>query len=1152
MSGSAEIWQFTTRRASQRLGTQLLWLLLAVGLVVQPALAQTDTLTQVDLLEKKAQALSLEHEAYRLSEKGQYPEAVSKAKEALTLWEQALGPDHIIVGSTLEWIALHLIVIKNYGAAKPLLQRALRIREDVQGAEDPALLRTLDNLGLILSATDDHLAARPLHERALLIREKTLGPDHPDVAKSLDSLALTLLATGDYANARGLYERRLVILEKLHGPNHPDVADGLVKLAGAMHRIGEYSGARSLYERALATRERALGPDHPDVADTLVLLSALFRTTGNYVEARPLIDRALRVEEKAFGPSDPRLGRTLNYLANLLQDTGNYEEARALYERALGILEQSGTPANLEVAHTLNNLAEFYRLTGDYTVARSLFERALRMDEQVLGPNHPIVATTLNNLAQLLSQAGNSAAALPLLQRALRIRENSYGPSHPDVAESLNNLALVLKDTEGYTEARPLLERALKIWEQSLGSTHPHVATGLNNLATNLEASGDYTAAQPLLEQALRIQAHSLGIDHPNVATSLNNLANLVERTGDYARASLLYERALRVAEAKLGPTHPFTALVLANFATIEWKAGRPRDAVPKLARAVMISRKHTARGLVGLSNREKLSFLKTTEAFTDAFLSLPPQLVTTADAYHATLDRKNVLFRALAGDRALLEASSDTKVAALLEEYTAVRRRLASLAVHFAGSGNPPDDQTLIASLYSRLDALEAGLSRASAVFRQNLAEVTAGAVEVCASVPRDAVLIDLFWYLRYSPFHALGSVPSSPPHYVAFIIRGGDCERPIRVDLGPAAAIDKDVRRLREALSREALDPGGRELRARYRKTLATRLKAKLFPPEVQAAIAKKPRLIISLDGALALLPFGLLPGEDGHEFLLETRTISYLQSGRDLIRTAPFPSAPAGLLALGAPTFDRAPVQVAQATTYRAGCGTLEEPFAPLPGTGTEVRAITGVYQQTNPTGRVTALEGTQATKAEFLEQVSKAGVIHLATHAYFSGEDCTPAGLVPDRLRIGVEQATFLGHNPLLLAGIALAGANEREKADGILTALEVTTLDLRGTNLVVLSACDTGLGTAARSHEVLGLRWAFAYAGARNLVTSLWSVPDAETATLMTHFYTALWEKGLSVPTALRAAQLEMLRDARAKGDSAPHTWGAFVASGPPN
>jgi CHAT domain-containing protein len=182
---------------------------------------------------------------------------------------------------------------------------------------------------------------------------------------------------------------------------------------------------------------------------------------------------------------------------------------------------------------------------------------------------------------------------------------------------------------------------------------------------------------------------------------------------------------------------------------------------------------------------------------------------------------------------------------------------------------------------------------------------------------------------------------------------------------------------------------------------------------------------------------------------------------------------------------------------------------------------------------------------------LAQAPKARVLHLATHAYFAGEDCTPAGLISEQRRPGGEPPAFLGYNPLLLAGIAFTGANDRDKADGILTALEVTALDLRGTDLVVLSACDTGLGTTARGQELLGLRWAFAYAGARNLVTSLWSVPDAETATLMTHFYTALWEKGLSVPAALRAAQLEMLKAARARGDSAPHTWGAFAASGSP-
>ena len=283
---------------------------------------------------------------------------------------------------------------------------------------------------------------------------------------------------------------------------------------------------------------------------------------------------------------------------------------------------------------------------------------------------------------------------------------------------------------------------------------------------------------------------------------------------------------------------------------------------------------------------------------------------------------------------------------------------------------------QALLTSLTKRLEGLEAELSRASAAYRQSQVEAVTGPREVCASLPRDAALIEL-------------------------------------------------------------------------------------FPPEVQAPLAGMPRLFISPDGTLTLLPFGLLPGEHGHEFLLETRAISYVPSGRDLLRAAPPSSAPTGLLALGTPAFDPSPVQVAQAASQRAGCGTPEDPFYPLPGTGAEVRAITRAYQQSNPTGPLTVLEGAQATKAALVGQAPKAKVLHLATHAYFAGEDCTPAGLVSEQRRPGGEPRAFLGHNPLLLAGIALTGANEREKGDGILTALEVT----------------------------------------------------------------ALWEKGLSVPAALRAAQL---------------------------
>jgi CHAT domain-containing protein len=648
----------------------------------------------------------------------------------------------------------------------------------------------------------------------------------------------------------------------------------------------------------------------------------------------------------------------------------------------------------------------------------------------------------------------------------------------------------------------------------------------------------------------LTIREQGLGPNHPDVARALRELAYLIQITGDRDAARSLNERAIRIFEKTFGPDNPEMVTSLGGLAFIEWESGRPNLALPMLIRAITGARMHIYRGLVGLSVRQKLGFIERMAPWIAQLFNMPPGYVREEIAYGVLLDWKNLLFRTLVEERTPVEEKPGPVVAALLQDYTRTRKQLAAAYLTTPALSSLQEYWSRVQSLTRRVEELEGELSQASATFsRARAVEKDAPLADVCAAVPRDAALIELLWYSRSDPLVA-SSTPT--PGYVVFVLRGGECANLIRVELGPAVPIDNDVRRFREVLSREATDLADREQRARYRTALAARLKAKLFPPKVQAAIKGKSRLLISPDGAMALLPFGLLPGEDGHEFLLETRTISYVPSGRDLLRTAVPSSTPSGLLAVGAPAFDRVPVQVAQAGTLRAGCGTPEDPFAPIPGTGAEVRAITRTYQQTRPTGPLTVLEGAQATKAAFLEQAPKAGVLHLATHAYFAGEDCTPAGLVSEQRGLGGEPSAFLGHNPLLLAGIALTGANDREKGNGILTALEVTALDLRGTDLVVLSACDTGLGTRARGQELLGLRWAFAYAGARNLVISLWSVPDAETATLMTHFYTALWERGLSVPAALRSAQLEMLRAARTKGDSAPHTWGAFVASGRPD
>ena len=1081
---------------------------------------------------------------------GDYAAARLVYERALKIQQQGLGLTHPDVAVTLNNLAELSRTTGDYPTAKSLHEQALRMNEQAFGPNHPTVATSLNNLGHLLHDLGEYAAALRMYERALTIREQALGPTHPDVAMSLNDLAAVLQSTGDYAAARPLYERALMIWERAVDPSRLDVALGLNNLAGLLRKTGEYALARQLYERALGIREQVLGPNHSDMATSLTGLANLLRQMGDYSAARPLYERAMRINEQALGANHPRYATSLNDLALLYSDSGDYAGAGLLLERALRIQEQTLGPTHPDVAYTLNNIAALHISVGDYAGARPLHERGLRILMEALGPNHPSVAPSLNNFAMLLALIGDYGVAKLLYEWALEITEHSFGPNHPNVATSLNNLGELLRITGDYKGAQSLYERALRIFEQTLGPAHPQIATSLNNLAELLRASGDYARAEALYQRAIRIDEEAFGTDHQSVGTSLSNLAALLAERRDYTRARSLYERALGILTQSLGPDHPRLTTVLENMGLLELQTHRPGEALPRLARVIEIARAHTARGLVGTSQRQKLAFLKITDGPTDAFLSIPPGLAANGEVYKAVQDRKNLLLRTVALERTLPDASAPPEVAALVEEYAAVRRKLASIVVGVPNASESEQHKLDFTKLSLRLDRLELELSRASAVFRKARVEATGGPLEVCSVLPMDAALMDLFWYWRFLPPTKPDGMPSVEPHYVAFVLRGEACADPIRVDLGSATSVDEDVKRFREAISRNASDPAAQELRARYRKTVATRLKEKLFPPEVQEAIAGKPQLIISPDAALALLPFTLLPGEEGHEFLLETRTISYVPSGRDLLRAKDGAPTATALLAVGAPAFDRVPTQGSQVASVRAGCGAPDDPFFLLPGTAQELQAIASVARQARPTQAMTLLEGTQATKPAFLEQAPKAGVLHLATHAYFAGEECTPAGLAaaPSERPLG-ETPVFLGHNPLLLAGIALAGANEREKADGILTALEITALDLKNTDLVVLSACDTGLGTIARGQELLGLRWAFAYAGARHLVTSLWGVSDAETATLMTHFYSGLWAKGLSVAEALRAAQLEMLKAARARGNSAPHTWGAFVVSG---
>jgi CHAT domain-containing protein/tetratricopeptide (TPR) repeat protein len=847
-----------------------------------------------------------------------------------------------------------------------------------------------------------------------------------------------------------------------------------------------------------AARAQAAGaPGHGEElaeAERLYARGTELYKAGKYAEARPHFRRALAIREKALGPDHPDVATSLNNLAMLLQAKGDYAGAEPLYRRTLAVREKALGPDHPDVAQSLNNLAELLQAKGDYAGAEPLLRRALTIREKALGSDHPAVATSLGNLATLLQAKGDNASAEPLYRRALAISEKALGPDHPWVATSLGTLAMLLQAKGDNAGAEPLYRRALAISEKALGPDHPDVAIRLNNLALLLQLEGDYTGAEPRYRRALAI-SEKLGPDHRDVATSLNNLASLLQLKGDYAGAEPLFRGALAIHEKALGPDHPDVAVSLSSLASLLWAKGDYAGTLPLLARGLAIEDTQAGALLATGSDRQKQAFFATLSGSTSWALSFhlqtQPKSPAARDlALRTLLRRKGLTLDAGADMLRALAASAAPEDRARLELLAVTRGELGTLAFRGPGSKEPPEAFAgRVRSLEGEADELERQLAARYAELRVARQLVTMEAVQ--GVIPAGAALVEIAQYRPFDP-RAKPSDRFGKSRYAAYVLTPQGAPR--SVDLGPAEPIDTLVESFRAALSSDAPDAA----------TRGRALDDAVMRP-IRALLGDTRDVLLSPDGALNLVPFAALVDETGH-FLLERYRFTYLTSGRDLLRFANRTAPRSPPLVLGAP--DYGPMAPA-ATSESRGVSPVDLAkirFPPLPGARAEATAIAPLIADAR------LLEGAAATEAA-VKAVHGPSVVHLATHGFFlaptdADQRAATRGLVleptNDRASAGP-----LPTNPLLRSGLAFAGANTRSGGgddDGILTGLEAAALDLRGTQLVVLSACETGVGDVKTGDGVYGLRRALVLAGSESQVMSLWKVDDEATRTLMADYY----------------------------------------------
>ncbi len=489
-----------------------------------------------------------------LAERASYKEAETLLKQALTIYEQVLGPEHLDVATTLNELAEIQRKQGWYNEALPLYRRALTIREQVLGSEHPDVATSLNNLARPYQHLRQFTEAEPLYKRALAIRKQALGLNHPDTAQSLNDLATLYKEQDRYTQAEQLFKQALLIREQTLGPKHPDTAQSLQNLASFYRDQDRYSQAEQIFKQALSIDEQVLGPNHPDTAITLGNLAALYQDQGLYVQAEQLFKRVLAIDEQVLG---------------------------------------SNAPAT---AINLNNLAALYQDQGLYVQAEQLFKRALAIDEQVLGSNSPNSATVLNNLAALYQDQGQYVQAEQLFKRALTIREQVLGPDSLDTVITLNRLGFLFQAQGQYTQAEQIFKRTLTIDEQTLGSNSPRMAVTLSHLGHLYQDQGQHIQAEHFLKQALTICEQSLGPSSLNTGQCLENLAILYAKQKHYTQAEELFQRALTIFERVLGLEHPKTKKILKTYKSFLLASGHRRRAAEIEIRLKTIEKKDSSK----------------------------------------------------------------------------------------------------------------------------------------------------------------------------------------------------------------------------------------------------------------------------------------------------------------------------------------------------------------------------------------------------------------------------------------------------------------------------------------------------------------------------------------------------------------------------
>ena len=1161
--------------------------MLAVGLLLLTSLPLSG-FAQDSTTDPLEQLTNLQAQVEQLYQEGNLEQALSVSTEMFFLAQETLAPDDPgLVELTLGYQAQLLVEVGYLEEANQLYQETLDSLQETLGPDDPLTLTTLDRYAEFLELVGEFAYAYELrsesHQRSVrslgeqdaqtLIRlralalnletqqqldvasshlqnvhqglESALGSQHPETLAALSALARVQQLQGQLHKSLNSLKKLRTLQTQALGAEDYETLSTLEALAETHRQLGQYETAETFFTEVLAQVNVGIGQEDALTIQAMSHFAQLYEDTGRLEQALELHGQVYELDRKLLGDAHPNIATDLNNLASVNQRLGNYALAEQHFRSALQIMEDALGDDDSYAANIINlqnNLAQLLESQGLYDQAEPLFKQAFSNAQTKLGPEHPSTLALLNNLAFLYESQGDFQRSELNYKTAIELNRKVYGEFHPHTLANFNNLGyLYLRDNRP-EEALPLFTEVLQVWETQLGKTHQNTMKALNNLGRVHMQLEDYKQAEPLLTEALRRRTKVFTERHADTLRSMNDVGVLLTRQGKSEEAVEQLRKTLALEEEVLGTSHPYTFETLNNLADLLEKLGESGDAHE--LRREGFARRNTFfdRVLWVAGDNTRQSYIQLHRPEQDAYLRLLLQRGEEGEdialeVLNVSLRRKGLLLKITSETQQVVQMSDNPVLHSITTELTTARKELSSLTL----AGPTPENREVFASqvhtLEERVNALQLELGEASQRFRKSLKPVTP---EEVVEQLEDAALVDFLVYRSEDETLQL----------LAVVVSDGELSI---VNYGELELIRELIEIVRETIQDEGSEDEDVMM-------VANELWVPLWEPLMEY-LGEQETIYVVPDSVLNILPFDVLV-DDEEEYLIQKYDLRLINSSRDLV-TQQLEPAEGGIVIVAGPDYDSDEIlnsPKAQAVSrkrsssvaqgVRMGSGLRGLQFDPLPGAEKEGEVIKEVMDEQDMTTVIYSRRDGEEQRLRTLSEPPS--ILHIATHGFFLKEDETLAKRIKGLSR-GSNRLPPPADNPLLRAGLAFAGVNANAPLlgeidtdnDGVLTAMEVLGLDLSGTQLVVLSACETGLGEIHEGEGVYGLRRSFQEAGVNSVINSFWEVSDDGTQLLMTKFYDK-YLSGTSLRQALREARLEMVESVRW---SAPFYWSAFVMVG---